>query len=102
MCQGQKVVNVLSTCFKDWSFCSLDAEALLGALVIGWNDSFTLVSSSFLNSGILVELRAKDLQKDLKFLNIYEPYSDRRAYWDQLRDSGTLDGTNLILGETLS
>jgi hypothetical protein len=97
MCYGRKVIDALSTFIRYWTFCSLDADELSRELVTSWSNSFDLISSSTMSLGILIKLVTKELGFDLKLLNVYGPYSDRRTYWDNLVESRVFRGNNVIV-----
>ena len=43
-----------------------------------------------MRSRILVEINAKDIDKTMKMLNVYAPYSKRSTFWDNLEDLGVI------------
>jgi hypothetical protein len=63
VCEGSKVEAIYSSCLRDWSFCSLNAEDKSGGLVTRWNSSKELIQSSFQNANIKTELESKQLEK---------------------------------------
>jgi hypothetical protein len=53
-------------------------------------------------AGILLEGLVKDLNKSLKLLNCYGPYSDREAFWETLKKDGLFNEHNLVMGGDLN
>jgi len=102
MCSSKKYLEFLSFILKDWNFCIVDVVGLFGGLVIGRNDKFDTISTSVVNSGILMELLAKDLGKYIWLINAYGPYGDRWPFWDNLVYSSVLSGNNVLLGHELN
>jgi hypothetical protein len=59
--------------------------------------------STFLTpAGILLDGLVKDLNKRLKVINCYGPYSDREEFWEDIKRDGVLKEHNLILGGDLN
>ena len=54
-----------------------------------------------LHSAISVDLEIKGLEIVLKDLNVYNPYTDRRAYCESLADSRALESQYILLGGDL-
>ena len=79
MCDGTKVVAIVSSFLKDWSFCSLDLQGRSRVIVTGCNNSMELINSSFLTIYIQTKLEYKELGKVCSFIYVYGPYEDRKA-----------------------
>lgn len=94
MCTSYKNVYFLSIVLKDWNLCFLYATSLSRGLVME-SDSFF---SSVLTSCVVMELTTKKFGKDLRLINIYGTYGDRKPYWDSFVDYGILEGDNVIIG----
>lgn len=69
---------------------------------MAWNSSFVVLNTSFLDAGIVLERKDKDLGKVFLILNLYGPYADRRTYWDSLIHQRVLREDNLILDGELN
>ena len=63
------------------------------------NNNFDIIYSSLVNLGILVELKAKQLEKEFKLLIVYGPYSDKRKFWENLVELGVLGGNIVLVGD---
>jgi hypothetical protein len=88
MCVGSKAMEFLSSLLKDWNLCSVDVEGLLGGLVSRWNENFEPVSTYALH----------ELGRVFKIINLYGPYGERKIFWEGLKDSGLMQGDDVILG----
>jgi hypothetical protein len=53
-------------------------------------------------SRIVVEVNAKGVDKWLKFMNLYDPYSNRLQFLNNLKEKWTLSGGNMIIGGDLN
>ena len=77
--------NFFLVMLKDRNFIYVDAQGLLDALIMGWDDSFEIYNSQFVHIGIIIEGKAKGIQKDFQIVNIYVPYMERMMFWDTLK-----------------
>jgi hypothetical protein len=80
MCIDQKDLDFLYFILMDWCFCTLDVVDMSNGLVTRWNSNFDAIDSSILNLGIMVDLYAKDIGKELRLINVYGPYGERRTF----------------------
>jgi hypothetical protein len=67
-------------------------------LLTAWNPRKDDFSSFLTPAGILLEGTVKDLDRRMKVINCYGPYSDREAFWEAIKRDGILKEQNLILG----
>jgi len=102
MCVGFNIVETLSPWLKNWSFYSLDLEGHFGGLVISWSPNIKVISTSFMNFCILVELEVWDLASSFCIINFYGPYTGEKLFWDEKSSSRILYGDNFILGVILN
>jgi hypothetical protein len=51
---------------------------------------------------ILLDGRVKDLDRSMKLINCYGPYSDREVFWEAIRREGLFKEKKLILGGDLN
>lgn len=80
MSVGGKIIVVLNSWPKDWSFASLDANGQLHGLVMGWS-SMSISLSYFVNqSSIYVSLNHNGSTIIFNLLNIYNPYARKDEY----------------------
>ena len=75
---GLLVFDTLSCFLKGWIFCSIDVQGFSKGLVSRWNDSFEALNNVFLYARILLEGRSHGLDKLVKILNLYTPYSEKK------------------------
>jgi hypothetical protein len=68
MFSRHKVENILISTIKCWSFIACDVDGKLGGLVSRWDYSLRMLDSRFLNSWILIEILALELEYILKLL----------------------------------
>jgi hypothetical protein len=47
-CAGSKVVEIVSSCLKDWDFYSMASEGLSRSLVITWNKKIDIISTKII------------------------------------------------------
>jgi hypothetical protein len=87
-CEGSKERAILEKWLKNWSFCSIESEGILGGILTGWSPSYKSISSSTFNSTILVKLESKHLSEPLTILNIYGPCVDHIPFFEGLASSG--------------
>jgi hypothetical protein len=102
MCFGSKAVETFSPWLKDWSFSSVNSVGLSGGLLTTWNPHLKVPSTSSLNSSIVVDLEDRILVDSFHLINIYNPYSKKRPYWEVLASPGILSASNIILGGDLN
>lgn len=69
----------------------MDAKGRLGGLIFGWRkQSFTYSNCWSFSSCLGTLLYSQYLGKELSFLNIYGPYTDKVEYWDKIFHWGWL------------
>jgi hypothetical protein len=86
----------------NWYFCGVDSSRLSGGMLTAWNPRKDEFSSFLTPAGILLDGLVKDLNKRLKLINCYGPYSDREVFWEVIKRDGILNEHNLILGGNLN
>lgn len=94
MCVRSKVVKILSSFLKEWSFCSLEAEGFSGGLISDWNANLVVGSTYVFNANIEIEVRSKEIGKLYRIINLYGPNGERNPFWQSSGDSDILNGNN--------
>jgi hypothetical protein len=84
MVVGSKTQPAFEPWLNDWSFCSLDVDGILGGSFSAWSPTLGALSTSTLNSTIMVDLEIKELGISLKIFNVYGPCLDMKPYWENL------------------
>jgi endonuclease/exonuclease/phosphatase family metal-dependent hydrolase len=91
-------VKLLTTLVFLWSGLHRSLCGMLSA----WNPRKADFSAYLIPAGILLEGRVKDLDRNLKVINCYGPYSDREVFWEAIKNEGIFKDQNLILGGDLN
>ena len=55
-----------------------------------------------MNSGLCVVMHSFEMQLELCFLNLYGPYTDRKAFWNNLSVMDCFNFPNLVVGGDLN
>jgi len=63
-------------------------RGFVGGLVSRWNANFEPVSTYALH----------ELGRVFKIINLYGPHGERKIFWEGLKDSGLMQGDDVILG----
>lgn len=99
----ETMVSSLQACdmflkmFPSWHCCGSDALGISGGLLSTWNPLKAHFSSFKVEAGILLEGRLLDLDRSVRLLNVYSPYSKKIYFWDRILCSGLLNDLSLIL-----
>ena len=64
---------------------------------MAWNPTKAEMNSCSTFAGILLYGNLKGIHKNLRILNIYGPYQNRKIFWDQLALFSFLDDSYFIL-----
>jgi len=73
MCEGNKVVESVSSILKYWTCFSIYSIGKIGGLIIWWIDIVELISSVILNARIQTKFISKKLAKFINTINIDGP-----------------------------
>ena len=84
--------------FPGWEVSALDSNGHSGGLLCIWNPDSCNFAPFLSVSGILLIGKVKGLDDTIKIYNLYGPYRDREAYWQQLMDEDLIKGSLTILG----
>jgi len=77
---------------------SLDAIKQLGGVLSAWNHLTTKFMPFLSHAGLLLEGCPKGINNNLRLINCYGPYVDRRMFWDGVKEDGFSKNSTLILG----
>jgi len=97
-------VKVLRLCepflkiFPRWECCSMDVEGHLRGVIFIWNPLIDNLKPSSSRLGILLEGRIKGFDNMIIIINCYDPYSQRKEFWENVVGSGILKDLYLIFG----
>jgi hypothetical protein len=94
----EKSRDLFGKLLPHWFFYGVDCTSLSGGLLSAWNPRKIIFSTYLILAGILLEGRIKDLDRVLKVINYYGPYSDREAFWEEIKHDGTLRTKKCALG----
>jgi hypothetical protein len=85
-----------------WYFYGVDSSGHSGGMLTTWNPRKVEFSAFLTPAGILLEGFVKDLDRRMKLINCYGPYSDREVFWKAIKRDGILNKHNLVLGGDLN
>jgi hypothetical protein len=97
-----RAMEVFSKLLFQWKLCAVDSNGLSGDLLLAWNPNKANFDDFFTPAGILLEGFVKDVNRSLKMVNCYGPYSNRQVFSDDLKNDGILNEQGLILGGDLN
>ena len=99
MFDGSVLVKEMESLLRYWHFIFVDAKGRSGGLLLGWRTrKFLLLNAWSMNSGLCAVMHSFEMQLELCFLNLYGPYSDREAFWNNLSDKDCFNFPNLVVG----
>lgn len=93
-----ELCSLLEKSIKGWSFIGLDATRNSGDFITSCRDNISVLNVLAVTSGLMLEFFSKVLNRNLKVLNAYKRYADKRKYWDKVFNSKLILGPNLIVG----
>ena len=100
MFDGCILVKERELLLKHRQYVSVDAKGRSGGLLLGWRfHNFLLLNAWSMTSGLCAVLHSIELKKDLSFINLYGPYSDREFFWNNLSCMGCSNVLIWFLGE---
>ena len=102
MLDGTKAEAIIKEILKNWEVESLDAVAHLGGLITSWSPSLLKTDSRKLDSAIKTKLIDQEIGINYTLLNIYGPFFERKAFWENSRIEGAINQPNVILGGDLN
>jgi hypothetical protein len=79
MVVGVKVREVFSNFFPTWNFCAVDSKGLSGGLLSSWNPKNANLNTFLTPAGNLLEGFVKQINLNLKLLNCYGSYAERKS-----------------------
>jgi hypothetical protein len=94
---AQKARDFFLSFRPSWAVCSVNSVGNSGGLLVAWNPSLYDLAPYLTVGGILLTGRSLLLNKEIAFLNIYGPCSNRKAFWKSVEGSGLLSIKNLIM-----
>ena len=98
MMEVGKVIDFLSSFLNGWDFCQVDSFGKSRGVLTGWTKMVQVSNSKVTLEGIMLEGFIREYVKEIRLLNIYGPYNNRKPFWDQLRTEGILQHSNIIVG----
>jgi endonuclease/exonuclease/phosphatase family metal-dependent hydrolase len=97
-----KAREIFVKLLPNWYFCGVDSTRLSGGLLTPWDPRKDDFFAYLTIAGILLDGVVKDLNKRLKLINYYGPYSDREVFWEAIKRDGLLKEQNVIMGGDLN
>lgn len=97
MTTGDNACDLFLKLKPAWNCCGVDANGMLGGLLVAWNLVFADFSPIHTIVGIKIEGRIRGLEWPLNILNIYGPYSKKKFFGDRVADAGLLGDSSLII-----
>jgi exonuclease III len=86
----------------DWYSVAVSSISSSGGLLVAWDPNSFDLRPSLTAGGILCIGSCLATSRDIAFLNIYGPCSNRKHFWSHLADSGILSIPYLIAGGDLN
>jgi len=68
----------------------LDSSGASRGILLRFASSYLLINCCAIFPGLIIELYCKDLDKEITFINLYEPYDDQDAFWQHVFALGIL------------
>ena len=102
MCLGVSACETLLKLFLGWEGSAIDANGILGGLLILQNSQIVDFKSFHTCAGIIVEGSIKGFDEVLKMINCYAPYKDWQQFWDTVDTSMILIESCLIFAGDLN
>lgn len=102
MVDGPKVREALNYILKYWAICTIDSDGLSGGMSTTWNPLKSYLTTYQDSVGIVLEGKIKNCSHDLKIINCYRSYRNRKYFWKQVHDQGLLIDSYAILGGDLN
>jgi exonuclease III len=102
MVRVEKARDIFVKLLPHWYFCVVFSMGLSGGMLSAWNLRKDDFFSYLIPAGILLEGHVKDLDRNLKVINCYGPYTDKEVFLETIKKDGIFNDQNLILGGDLN
>ena len=79
MVVGVKVREVFSNFFPTWNFCAVDSKGLSRGILFSWKPKNANLNTFLTPAGNLLEGFVKQINLNLKLLNCYGSYAERKS-----------------------
>jgi hypothetical protein len=103
MGEGEAIVRLLESLFKQWSFLGVDVNGRSRGMTIRWKQNSAKILKYWgFESGMGVEACIVNLGEVLQILNFYGSYVDRVPFWEALLRKSFFQSDAIILGGDLN
>lgn len=103
LCKEEAVIPILSSWLSGWTFHALDISGHFGGITVGFKKSTINLKNIWGGGGFLgADIYSKDLEEELRIINVYGPCHNRELFWCRLLSSPLLLEDNVILGGDLN
>jgi exonuclease III len=99
---GSRAQEVLSRWLKDWSFATSDSIGLVGGLLTVWSPKLSLSDVACLPSYIKTTLKDSVTGVDYTLINTYDPFVEKKNFWEPFFAKEVMNSQNLIVGGDLN
>lgn len=97
MAERTKTINLFLKIKKDWHVAATNSNGRSGGMVAMWDPNQASFKAYSFFGGILLSGRLRGIQSIFNLINIYDPYSNRKVFWDRMQLAGILSLPNLII-----
>lgn len=100
---SEVIKELLWNLFPSWEFLVLYARGRLGGLATGWQVASCHLSNSWGSESCLgTDLYSQELNSEFSLFNVYGPYHNRVAFWDNLFSNSLFSHEQVIMGGYLN
>lgn len=80
MINGNNVWEDLNNIIEEWEICTLDSKGIFGGLCSSWNPYKSWFNDYHSLAGIVLEGKFQGCNYEVKIINFYGPYSQRKSF----------------------
>lgn len=102
LCKAEAVIPILSSWLPGWTFHTLDISGRSGGITVGFKHSTFNLKNWGGGEFMGADIYSKDLEEELRIINVYGPCHNRELFWRRLLSSPLLLEDNMILGGDLN
>eukprot|EP00253_Pinus_taeda_P029000 PITA_29000 len=96
LCKAEVVIPILSSWLSGWTFHALDVSRRSRGIAVGFKKSTINLKNIWVGGGFLgADIYSKDLEEELRIINVYGPCHNRELFWRRLLSSPLLLKDNI-------
>ena len=101
--KADSATSILDAWLPGWSFTAIDVSGRSGGIAIGFKNNTIHLKNIWGGGGFLgADIYSKEMEENLKIINVYGPCLNRELFWQNLLGSPLLQAENIILGGDLN